>query len=138
MSPDEVYSDAPYMSIRSDPERNCVVAEFKAFATSAEFRRGTMKILDAITERHADTLISDNRKLEVVTDADQMWIRDTWVPIAVAAGLRRIAVVLAKQGLGKFASQEIISHFPDSTFVTRTFDSLDEARKWVSTGEKRG
>lgn len=138
MSPDEVYADAPYMSIWSDPQNKCVVAEFKAFATSAEFRRGTMKILDAIRERRADTLISDNRKLEVVTDADQMWIRDTWVPTAVAAGLRRIAVVLAKQGLGKFASQEIISQFPDSTFVTRTFESLEEARKWVSTGEKRG
>jgi hypothetical protein len=138
MSPDEVYADAPYMSIRSDRQRNCVIAEFRGFATSAEFRAGTMKILDAIKERRVDSLISDNRKLEVVTDADQMWIRDAWVPLAVAAGLKRIAVVLAKQGLGKFASQEIISQFPDSTFVTRTFDSLDEAKKWVATGEKRG
>lgn len=137
MSPDEVYAEAPYMSIRFDSRRNCVLAEFKGFATSVEFRAGTMKILDAIGEHGVDSLISDNRHLEVVTEADQMWIRDAWVPLAVAAGLKRIGVVLAKQGLGKFASQEIISQFPDSTFVTRTFDSLDEAKKWLASEKPR-
>ena len=92
-----------------------------------------MKILDAIRERHSDALISDNRRLEVVTNEDQLWIRDTWVPQAAAAGLKRIAVVLAHQGLGKFASQEIINRFPKMVFVTRTFDSVDEAQKWVAS-----
>jgi hypothetical protein len=95
-----------------------------------------MKILDAIKERHSDALISDNRRLEVVTTEDQLWIRDTWVPQAAAAGLKRIAVVLAHTGLGKFASQEIINRLPKLVFVTRTFDSLEDARAWVSDDPK--
>jgi hypothetical protein len=135
LSPDEVYVDSRYLWIRVDLPRQCVIAEFKGFATSAEFRVGTMKILDAIKERRVHSLISDNRKLEVVTAADQLWIRDTWVPQAIEAGLKRIAVVLAKQGLGRFASEEIISELPNSAFTTRTFESADEALKWVEASE---
>jgi hypothetical protein len=137
ISAEDVYADSSYLSIRSDPHNRCVIAEFKGFATSAEFRAGTMRILDAIRDRHADSLISDNRKLEVVVDADQLWIRDTWVAQAVGAGLKRIAVVLAKRGLGRFASEEIISQFPSATFTTRTFDSTEDARKWVAGAGKR-
>jgi hypothetical protein len=91
-----------------------------------------MRILDAIRDKKADRLVSDNRRLEVVTDQDQLWIRDTWVPLAVAAGLRRIAVVLARQGLGRIASEEILSRSVDREFVTRTFDSAPDALKWVA------
>jgi hypothetical protein len=66
----------------------CVYAEFKAFATSAEFREGTAKLLDVIREKHAVALVSNNRRLEGVATHDQLWIRDTWVPMAVAAGHR--------------------------------------------------
>ncbi len=95
-----------------------------------------MTILEAIRERHAASLVSDNRRLEGVTNEDQLWLRDTWVPLAVSRGLKRIAVVLARYGLGKIASEEIISRFGSTDFVTRTFDSLDEALSWVSGDEK--
>jgi len=55
--------------------------------------------------------------------------------LAEAAGLKRIAVVLAHQGLGKFVSQQIISRFTEKEFVTRTFDTLDAANKWVASGK---
>jgi hypothetical protein len=131
-TPDNVHLDKPWLSISWDRERKCVYAEFKAFATSSEFRTGTMRILDAIRERHSSALISDNRRLEGVENADQLWIRDDWVPMAVAAGLKRIAVVVAKQGLGRIASEEILSEIGDAKFATRTFTSLDDARKWVA------
>ena len=133
----DVHADHPYLSILWDRQNSCVRAEFKSFATSAEFRSGTTEILDAIRERHAGSLISDNRRLELVTSEDQLWIRDTWVPLAVDAGLKRIAVVVAHHGLGRYASQEIINRFPNMVFVTRTFDSVDEAVKWVADDHKQ-
>jgi hypothetical protein len=132
---DDVYLDESYLLIRWDSDHGCVYAAFRSFATSLEFREGTMKIIEAIRARHARSLISDNRKLEGVSDADQGWIQDTWVPLAEAAGLKRIAVVLAHQGLGKFVSQQIISRFTENEFVTRTFETLDAANKWVVSGK---
>jgi hypothetical protein len=133
---DEVYLDEPWLSVIWDRERQCVYAKFKAFANSAEFRAGTMTILDAIRARNATALISDNRKLEGVAAEDQLWIRDTWTGLALAAGLKRIAVVLAHSGLGKFASEEILSQMGDTVFATHTFESLPEAMRWIGGNEK--
>jgi hypothetical protein len=129
---DAVFLDEPWLSIIWDHELQCVYAKFKAFANSAEFRAGVMKILDAIREKHSALLISDNRKLEGVAVEDQLWLRDSWMPLAVAAGIKRIAVVLPRHGLGKIASEDIISQFGETAFTTRTFESLEEAMKWVA------
>jgi hypothetical protein len=91
-----------------------------------------MRILDAIRERNAPSLISDNRRLEGATDQDQLWIRDSWVPEAVAAGIKRIAVVVPHHGLGKIASNEIISLMGTTVFATRTFSTVSEATEWAS------
>jgi hypothetical protein len=82
-------------------------------------------------------LVSDNRRLEGVTELDQLWLRDTWMHLAVTAGIKRIAVVLAHQGLGKIASEEIIGKFGNTTFTTRTFDSLSDANDWIAPSEQR-
>jgi hypothetical protein len=128
----DVYLDEPWLSIRWDRAHDCVHAEFKSFANSSELRAGTTEILEAIRDRKASALISDNRRLEGVTDLDQLWLRDSWVPLAVAAGIQRIAVVVARRGLGKLASEAIISKFGKTAFETRTFEALDDALKWVS------
>jgi hypothetical protein len=132
----DVHADLPYMYIAWDGEHHCVYVEFKGFATSAEFRSGTMKVIDAIRERSAKSLISDNRRLEVVTNEDQLWLRDTLVPQAAALGMKRAAVVVAHQGLGKYASQEILNRLPSGMFVTRTFDSLDDAKEWIADQDR--
>jgi hypothetical protein len=129
--PSHVHSDEPWLTIRWDGENSCVYAEFKGFATGAEFRASTTKILDAIRQRNAGSLVSDNRRLEGVADEDQLWLRDTWVPMAVAAGLKRIGVVVAHHGLGKTASENIITRFGKTEFVTRTFASAADALEWV-------
>jgi hypothetical protein len=131
-----IYTDEPWLTIRWDAERRYVHAEWKGFCNSLQFREGTLKILEAIRDKSSALLVSDNRRLEGVVDQDQLWLRDTWVPIAVAAGLQRIAVLVARQGLGKIASQEIIGRFGETAFVTRMFDSVDAAVEWVADGPK--
>jgi hypothetical protein len=130
--PEDVHLNEPWLSIHWDPEHKAVHADFKGYATSPEFRASTMKILDAVKERHAAAMISDNRQLEGVSDEDQKWLNETWMPAAVDAGVRRIAVVLAHHGAGKVASEDIIRRFGATEFVTRTFQSLSDALAWVA------
>lgn len=136
-SPNDVYADEPWLTIRWDREHQYVHAEWKGFCNSPQFRDGTLKILAAIRDKHSVALVSDNRRLEGVVDQDQLWLRDTWVPVAVAAGLRRIAVLVARQGLGKIASEEIIGKFGKTAFTTRMFDSVAEAESWAA-GDQGG
>ena len=134
LSMSDPHSDDPWLSITWDGDHRCVVAEWKAFANSRELRQGGNKILDAIRSHHATSLVSDNRRLEAMKADDQSWFSDTWTPMAVDAGLRRIAVVLAPQGMGRFASEEILSHIGNRDFVTRTFETVPEALDWIAPG----
>jgi hypothetical protein len=129
-----VYLDKPWMVVRWNADHLCVHAEFKAFANSAEFRAGCQTILAAIKERNAASLISDNRRLEGVTGEDQLWLRDTWFPLAIDSGLTRIATVLAPRGLGRLASEQIIRRPGHDQLTIRTFDSLPEALSWMAPG----
>jgi hypothetical protein len=138
----EVYSDEPWLSIHLDREGKCVLSEWKGFSNSIEFRAGNLKVLEAIRHTTAASLFIDNRRLEGVTPTDQLWIRDTYIPLVAAAGLRRIALVQANHGLAKIATEEmlseakiateeILSRAGKVTVITRTFDSVGEALKWA-------
>jgi len=134
----ESYQDSRWLSLRWDAEHQCVYSEWNGFANSVELRAGMMRIIDVIRDHHATSFVSDNRKLEVVTNEDQMWIRDTWTPDAVGAGLKRIAVVLASRGLGKFASETVLNQIGKTSFATRTFATVSEAIDWAVAEQSRG
>jgi hypothetical protein len=133
----ELYSDDPWLVVSWDGEHQCVIAEWKGFANSRELRAGGKKILTAIRTRRATALVSDNRRLDVMSGDDQTWFSDSWTPMAVEMGLRRIAVVLAPQGLGRFASEEILSRIGNRDFITRAFDSPADALEWIAGREPK-
>jgi hypothetical protein len=128
----DVFADEPWLSIQGDRNSRCVYAEWKGFANSAEFRASSTRILEAIRTTGAASLVSDNRRLEGVADQDQLWIRDTWTRLAVDAGLTRIAVVVPHHGLGRIASDKILSQVGMKAFSTRTFSTVSEAMEWAS------
>jgi hypothetical protein len=128
---DLVYLDEPWLAVFWDHDYQCVYAKYHSCATSAEFRVGTMRILAALRKRRAGSLVSDNRMLESVSAQDQLWIRDTWVPLAVESGLKRIAVILAKRSPGSVGSGGMAGQIGKNEFVMQTFDSLPDALNWV-------
>jgi hypothetical protein len=138
-----VYVDEPYLLVGRHIEFQCLHSQWRGFATSAEFRAGGARLLAAIKETSSTALVSDTRELELVASEDQLWIRDTWLPLAAAAGLKRVALLVAPQGLGRFAidqmrsqvRSQIPSHGQNAAagLVSRQFDSLDEARKWADS-----
>lgn len=98
---DETYLDTPYLSIRWRPIPKVLYAEWRGFATSAEFRAALLTGVRAMRERHIDGYVSDARKAKVVLPEDEIWAMQVWLPQAVAAGLKRMAVVIAPTGLAR-------------------------------------
>jgi len=92
-----IYVDTPWVSVRWDIDHGCVIVEWKAFATHEEFQGALTKALEVIRERGASCLVNDARHLESMNAEDQWWIRSSWAPQAIKAGVMRIAVVVAEQ-----------------------------------------
>ena len=129
---DEIFLDEPWVTIRWDSGLGCVHTEWKAFANSAEYRAAAMKAVEAIKERKAVAYLSDTRKTKLIVHKDQEWLDAVWVPLALAAGLKRAAVVTAASGLGKMTVKEAISMVNDRGLLIHTFDSIEAAREWVA------
>jgi hypothetical protein len=133
---DEVYLDAPYLSIRWRSTPQILYAEWKGFATSAEFRSALLTGVRAIRERHVAGYVSDARKAKMVLAEDEKWSREVWLPQAVAAGLKRMAIVTASAGLGKMAYDDAATAMDSHGLSMRTFDSVAAATTWALTGLK--
>lgn len=131
---DETYLDTPYISIRWRSVPRILYAEWKGFATSAEFRSALLTGVRAIREHHVVGYVSDARKARVVVPEDEQWGRQVWLPQAVAAGLKRMAVVTASAGLGKMAYDDAATAMDSHGLSMRTFDSVATATTWALTG----
>src|SRR5260370_22462387 len=129
---DKVYVDEPWLNLRWDDANHCVHSQWKAFANSSEYRAGLMKGLEAIRENKAVRYLTDTRKTRVIVREDQAWVKETWTPLAVAAGLRRGAVVLADGGLGKVTVEETVHMVERPDLEVRTFDSVPAAQRWLA------
>jgi hypothetical protein len=131
---EDVYVDKPWLLMRWDSEHGCVFAEWKAFATSTEFQGALMKALEAGRSRPGFSFVNDTRKLELISDEDQRWIQYMWTPLAIEAGMRRIAVVMARRGLSKMAIERMFRERRnrDNRLQSQTFDSVADAFNWVA------
>ena len=133
-SADQVYLDEPWLYLCWDASHSVVRSEWKGFANSAEFRAGVMKGLQAVRERQAVAYLSDTRKVKVIVREDQKWANETAAPLLAAAGLKRMAVVVADAGLGKVTVEETLRMINVQGLRIRTFNSKPEAMKWARDG----
>lgn len=129
--------DETYLSIRWDSLHQHVLSEWRTFATSAELRTGLLKGIKAIRDHRAGAYVSDARKVKVIVHEDQQWIRDKWLPLAMAAGLKRLAFVTAATGLGKLTIEDVSGLVGENGLESRTFDSMAAARQWISRARVR-
>ena len=99
MTGDRVYCDEPYVSVRWESVNRWVVAEWKGWANSAEFKAAHATAPEAIRENRATKWLVDSRDQRVVVEEDQRWLAQTWIPSIVRAGIRRTAIVLPRSAI---------------------------------------
>jgi hypothetical protein len=127
----DLYLDEPWVSIRWNDLHRCVHTEWRAFANSAEFRAALMKALEVIRDKGAIRYLSDTRKVKVIVHADQTWANEIWIPLLVAAGIKRFALVTAAEGLGKATVEDVIKMVDNRGVLMSGFTSPDAAWKWL-------
>jgi hypothetical protein len=128
---------AAHLSLSWDEAHKTVNADWTGFFNTVEFRDAATKLVEEIKARRAISSVCDIQKLEVVIRTDQLWIRDTWVPMALASGLKRIGVVVALHGVAKFAADAMIRLVGRTGIETRLFNSFDDARNWLDEEDKK-
>ena len=135
MSPadSDVYFNAPgSASVCWDPNGKLVLVEWEGWADSVEFAALLDAEVRALSEHRASRLLADCRRQKVLRPDDQERADKEWLPRALAAGLKRFAIVLPTSVLAAMNVQERLGKVPSETLETAYFEGVDEARAWLT------
>jgi len=118
-----------------DGEISSVVVTWRGHATPADFRRLLAAEVTSLQSHAASRLLADcrlQRRLDqdVLDEADQ-----EWVDHAVAAGLRRFAVVVPDNRDAAIDVMDRLGRIGRERIEVRFFQDPPAARSWLKSGD---
>ena len=119
------------LKIDYDADIPCVVMIWKGYATSAAFREGNAQVLAQITERRASKLLGDVTDFVLIGAEDQAWLNEVWIPRAVHAGLRKVALVQPNFYFNRVAIDSVAQKLDRDRVELGFFDNRDAAKEWL-------
>ena len=119
------------LKIDYDADIPCVVMIWKGYATSAAFREGNAQVLAQITERRASKLLGDVTDFVLIGAEDQAWLNEVWIPRAMHAGLRKVALVQPSFYFNRVAIDSVAQKLDRDRVELGFFDNRDAAKEWL-------
>ena len=119
-------------SVAYDREVPCVVMVWKGYATSPLFRETNERVLACIKENNASRLLGDIVDFVLIGAEDQAWLNDDFIPRAIAAGLRRVALVQPTYYFNRVAVENVGRRTDAQRLALGFFADLPSARAWLS------
>jgi hypothetical protein len=129
----KIYLDTPYVLVRWDADGPWVYVKWKAWANSTEYKAAQEVIILALRENHASRNLIDSTDRRVVSDDDQKWLVENWMPRAAAAGRRWTAIVMPKSALGRTIAENIDNQGRSKRNMIEHFETVEAAAAWLST-----
>ena len=120
-------------TVRHDPEIPCVVMIWQGYATSAEFRSANERVLSTLNETRATKLLGDVSRFVLIDTEDQKWLNYFWIPRAIEAGLRHVALVQPTYYFNKVAVENVGNNVDPTRLTLSFFGDVSSAREWLKS-----
>jgi hypothetical protein len=128
-----VYFNRPGVAVVTwDPTLRTVYIDVQGWADLTELAAVLEAGLQALTEHHGSQWLADARNVKVISQPDQDWIVQEFFPRALAAGLKRIALVIANERAMTTVDQLLV-RLTAAKFEAAYFPTKDKARSWLNT-----
>ena len=115
-----------------NPSCEAVHLEWQGWADTTERKELLEAGLNMLTGHRGTRWLADCRDMKAVRQADQDWIDRSWFPRILAAGLRRMAIVIPKSGLARMNIEDILSRVPGTKLDTECFATVENATEWLT------
>lgn len=127
-----VFFDKPDVaSVKWDEDGQFVLVEWQGWANPSEFAALLEAEIVALRKHKGSLMLADCRKQKGLSAADQVRANEVWLPRALAAGLKRFAVVLPSSGLAAANLKERLGRVRAGTLEVAYFPTPEEARAWL-------
>ena len=117
--------------ISFDPQLQAVVMKWHGYATSQQFRDGTELMLRTLVENHATKVFADIKDMAIIGMEDQHWMDTDFLPRAIKAGFRSIAIIRPHAYFNKVAVETISYKVDRDKLAIAFFDNARSAREWL-------
>jgi hypothetical protein len=115
-----------------DPTMQAVHTEAQSWADPSEMAAVLEAGLQGLTEHGGSRWLADGRNMKAIKQSDQDWIVQEFLPRALAAGLRRVALVIPKNALAIRTVDQLMQRLPAAKVEVASFPTVDEARSWLT------
>jgi SpoIIAA-like len=127
---DDVYFTVPGIAtVRWDEPHSMVLVEWDGWANAAEFKSLLDAEVKALRDHGGTCLLADCRRQRVLNLADQQRANREWLPEAIAAGLKRFAIVLPESETAADHLHERLRSVTEMEIAY--FATVEEARDWL-------
>jgi SpoIIAA-like len=127
-----LYFNAPGVaSVRWDEDAQLVLVEWQGWANPAEFSQLLEAEISALRKHRGTRMLADCRRQKGLSAADQDRANENWLPRALTAGLKRLAVVVPSSGLAQANLKERLAKVRAGALEIAYFATPEEARDWL-------
>lgn len=116
-----------------DAEVPCVIMTWRGYATTGEFRAANERVLAALAERKASKLLGDIKEFVLIGSEDQTWLSTDWIPRAVQAGLRKVALTSPAFYFNRVAVESVGQRLDPEALILKHFDDRAAAWAWLAS-----
>lgn len=126
-----VYFETDFGLVEWEEKERIAMISWKKFASGNNLKEPIGKLLELMVSKKLDGWIGDLRGVKPITQEDQQWYEQTWLPKAVNEGARRAAVILPESVISTMSTKRFLNKMEDKEFELGYFQSIEEAKNWM-------
>ena len=127
--------EATYASVTYYPEKRLLVLVWSGSPTKEEYQVPFLTMLEYSKTHPVDSMLSDISNQGVISPDNRKWFEKEMMPRAVAAGLKRAAIVTNGNAFKLYYINLILSAVNKFPIVTKLFNKRNEAIDWLEHGK---
>jgi hypothetical protein len=118
-------------NIYFDKEINSVVMKWDGYATSTQFKEGTELMLHTLIQNNSFKVLADIKDMVLIGIEDQQWLDRHFLPRAIKAGFKAIAIIKPDNYFNKVAVESISYKVDKDKLAINFFNNISEAKEWL-------
>lgn len=114
-----------------DEESQWIAMDWDGYATSAQFIEGTELLCKLINECKAAKVLADIKDMTLISMQDQSYTVHSFLPRAIEAGFRAIAIVNPTSYFNAVAIETMAYRVNKTVVQMKVFDNKEDASAWL-------
>jgi len=130
--------DATYAKVTYDSEKRMMVLIWDGSPNQEEYKKPFLTMLEFGQKNPVDGMLSDISKQGIINPDNRKWFEKEMMPKAVAAGLKRGAIVTNGNAFKLYYINLILSAINKFPITTKLFNNQKDAFDWLDSFQSSG